>query len=110
MLIDEKGSEWWARLLKITLPALLWCAISANSWGTVATLPVKELRRGMRGFGRTVFQGTRIDTFQVEILGVLHNAIGPRSDLILARLSGGPLSNTGVILGMSAVRSTSMAS
>lgn len=90
-----------ARLLKITLPAVLWCAIFANSWGTVATLPVKELRRGMRGIGRTVFQGTRIDTFQVEILGVLHNAIGPRSDLILARLSGGPLSNTGVILGMS---------
>ncbi len=89
------------RLLKITLPALLSGIIVGNSWGTVATMPVEELRRGMRGIGRTVFQGTRIDTFQVEILGVLHNAIGPRSDLILARLSGGPLSNTGVILGMS---------
>ncbi len=89
------------RLLQITLPALLWGAIVGNSWATVATMPVKELHRGMRGIGRTVFQGTRIDTFQVEILGVLHNAIGPGSDLILARLSGGPLSNTGVILGMS---------
>ena len=88
-------------LLKITLPALLWGTLVGNSWGTVATMPVEELRRGMRGIGRTVFQGMRIDTFQVEILGVLRNAIGPRSDLILARLSGGPLSNTGVILGMS---------
>ncbi len=89
------------RLLKITLPAFLWVTIAGSSWGTVPTMPVEELRRGMRGIGRTVFQGTRIDTFQVEILGVLHNAIGPHSDLILARLSGGPLSNTGVILGMS---------
>ena len=89
------------RLLKTALPALLWCTVAGNARATVETMPVEELRRGMRGIGRTVFQGTRIDTFQVEILGVLHNAIGPRSDLILARLSGGPLSNTGVILGMS---------
>ncbi len=89
------------RLLKISLPAVLWCAVAGNARAAVETMPVEELRRGMLGIGRTVFQGTRIDTFQVEILGVLHNAIGPRSDLILARLSGGPLSNTGVILGMS---------
>lgn len=88
-------------LLKISLPAVLWCAVAGNALAGVETMPVEELRRGMRGIGRTVFQGTRIDTFHVEILGVLHNAIGPRSDLILARLSGGPLSNTGVILGMS---------
>ena len=60
-----------------------------------------ELRRGMSGFGLTTFQGTQIDTFQVEILGVLKGALGPRMDMILARLSGGPLAHTGVIRGMS---------
>lgn len=60
-----------------------------------------ELRRGMSGFGLTTFQGTAIDTFQVEILGVLQGALGPRLDLILARLSGGPLEHTGLIRGMS---------
>ena len=60
-----------------------------------------ELRRGMSGFGLTTFQGTEIDTFQVEILGVLKGALGPRMDMILARFSGGPLEHTGLIRGMS---------
>ena len=64
-------------------------------------MPVKDIQRGMKGVGRTVFQGTRIDTFGVEVLGVLRNVFGPKSDMILARLSGGPLARTGVIAGMS---------
>ena len=59
------------------------------------------MRRGMRGYGLTTFQGTRIDTFQVEILGVMKGGLGPRIDLILARFSGGPLGHTGLIQGMS---------
>jgi hypothetical protein len=55
----------------------------------------------MRGTGRTVFEGARVDEFGVEILGVLENAVGPRQSLILARLEGGPLASTGVIAGMS---------
>jgi hypothetical protein len=54
----------------------------------------------MHGIGKTVFSGTRIEDFQVEILGVLEN-IGPKESLILARLSGGPLAETGVMQGMS---------
>jgi hypothetical protein len=60
-----------------------------------------ELRPGMTGVGRTVFSGDTVEDFRVEILGVLHNVIGPKRDLILARLSGGPLAETGVIAGMS---------
>ena len=62
--------------------------------------PVDELREGMRGVGRTVFHGTTIEEFDVEILGVLKNS-GPKQDMILARLSGGPLAQTGVMQGMS---------
>src|SRR5207249_4598494 len=50
--------------------------------------------------GKTVFSGDRVEEFQVEILGVLEN-IGPNQSLILGRLSGGPLENTGVMQGMS---------
>ena len=64
-------------------------------------MPVDELRPGMVGVGRTVFEGDRLDDFKVQILGVLRNVIGPRRDLILARLEGGPLANAGVIAGMS---------
>jgi hypothetical protein len=63
--------------------------------------PLSEVRPGLKGVGRTIFEGDKIDEFQVEILGVLKNAIAPQQDLILARLSGGPLATTGVIAGMS---------
>lgn len=76
------------------------CAPSARSFAD-SFMPVEDLRRGMRGTGKTVFQGTAIDTFAVEILGVARSGLGPRQDLILARLSGGPLATTGVIRGMS---------
>ncbi|HET9272060.1 MAG TPA: SpoIVB peptidase S55 domain-containing protein [Vicinamibacterales bacterium] len=65
------------------------------------TFPVDDLRPGMVGTGRTVFEGDRLDEFKAHILGVLRNTIGPRRNLILARLEGGPLANTGVIAGMS---------
>src|SRR2546426_1556748 len=63
-------------------------------------MSVDEVRQGMKGFGKTVFQGTTIEQFDVEVLGVLKN-FAPRQDMILARLSGGPLEKTGVIAGMS---------
>jgi hypothetical protein len=63
-------------------------------------LPLREVKAGMIGTGRTVFQGDRIDEFRAEILGVMENA-GPRQSLILARLSGGALAETGVLQGMS---------
>jgi hypothetical protein len=55
----------------------------------------------MVGVGRTVFEGTDLQDFKAHILGVLHNVQGPRRDLILARLEGGPLAKTGVAAGMS---------
>ncbi len=62
--------------------------------------PLKQIRAGMHGVGRTVFAGSQIYDFEVEILGVLEN-IGPKESLIVARLSGGPLEHTGVMQGMS---------
>ncbi len=64
-------------------------------------MSVDEIRAGMTGVGRTVFEGSKIEEFKVHILGVLRNVAGPRRNLILARLEGGPLANTGVIAGMS---------
>ncbi|MHB8654086.1 MAG: SpoIVB peptidase S55 domain-containing protein [Terriglobia bacterium] len=63
--------------------------------------PLSEIRPGLKGVGRTIFEGDKIEEFQVDFLGVLKNAIGPKHDVILARLSGGPLEKTGVIAGMS---------
>src|SRR5512139_1784723 len=75
--------------------------LSAAPLLAAEAMPLSEVRPGMQGVGRTVFEGARVDEFGVRILGVLENAVGPRQSLILARLEGGPLAQTGVIAGMS---------
>jgi len=66
-----------------------------------AVMPVADVRPGMVGVGRTVFRGATIDEFTVRIIGTLKSVVAPQRDLILARLEGGPLADTGVIAGMS---------
>ena len=64
-------------------------------------MPISEIRPGMVGVGRTVFDGTRVEEFRAHIIGVIENVMGPRRNMILAKLEGGPLAQTGVIAGMS---------
>ncbi len=65
------------------------------------TMPVAEVRPGMVGVGRTVFRGEAVEEFTVRVIGTLRSVVAPQRDLILARLEGGPLADTGVIAGMS---------
>ncbi len=81
---------------KLSLIAALAVAMHAAP----AIFPLKDVRAGQRGVGRTVFSGTKVEEFQVEILGVMENT-GPKQSIILARLKGGPLEQTGVMQGMS---------
>src|SRR5215207_8469770 len=82
----------------ITIALTLW--VSSSSLAAVDFLTIADIRPGLKGVGRTVFSGSTVEEFQVEILGVLENA-GPKQSIILARLSGGPLERTGVMQGMS---------
>ena len=85
-------------MLRFLLPAVL--ALATALPAQTSFFPLKDIRPGMHGTGRTVFSGNRIEEFQVEILGVLDN-MGPHESIILARLSGGPLEQAGVMQGMS---------
>lgn len=86
---------------RMRLAVIAGCLLSfASAEAALNIMPLKDLRAGMRGTGKTVFIGDKIEDFQVEILGVLENT-GPKESLILARLSGGPLEHTGVMQGMS---------
>jgi hypothetical protein len=51
-------------------------------------MTVDEVRPGMKGVAYTVFQGATPETMGVEVLGVIKNMIGPKSDLILFRIQG----------------------
>jgi len=81
----------------IALASVCWITLPAAA----PLMPVGEIKAGMVGIGRTVFEGTELQDFKAHILGVLHNVQGPKRDLILARLEGGPLAKTGVAAGMS---------
>lgn len=63
---------------------------------------VKDVKRGMKGYGKTVFRGTTIETFGVEVLGVM-SRVNAGTDLVIVRLSGGPITSRGanLIEGMS---------
>lgn len=67
----------------------------------IKIFPLSELREGMRGTARTVFRGSRSEEFNVEILGVVPNWIGPKQDMIVGRLSGANAERTFVFAGMS---------
>jgi hypothetical protein len=84
-------------VVSLILAASVWPQFAA---GQIAIFPLREVRAGQHAIGKTVFQGNKIEEFQVEILGILEN-VGPRQNVILARLSGGPLAETGVMQGMS---------
>ncbi|MEK7315854.1 MAG: SpoIVB peptidase S55 domain-containing protein [Candidatus Eisenbacteria bacterium] len=73
---------------------------AADRRGGISILPADSVRTGMIGIGYTVFQGTRIDTFSVSIVGVLKN-YRPQGTLILARAMNPFLEKTGIIAGMS---------
>ena len=79
------------------LAALCWVSTPAST----SIMPLSDVKPGMVGVGRTVFEGTELRDFKVSIIGVLKNVQGPRRDLIIAKLEGGPLAETGVAAGMS---------
>lgn len=87
---------------KVSLLLLLSVACFAITFNPATMMRVKDIKPGMKGYGLTVFKGTKIEKFDVEIIGVLpkDNITG---DIILARLSGGPITerNAKVIAGMS---------
>ena len=76
-------------------------AMPASAPAVTKFFPLSEVRRGMKGVAYTVFEGVNPEPMQVEILGLLKDALGPGQDMILARLHGDKPEYTGVVAGMS---------
>jgi hypothetical protein len=89
------------RLLPIVTLVIAVVALAAPGAQRPVYMTVDEVRPGMIGVGRTIFEGAEQEEFRAHIIGVLKNVIGPGRDLVLARLEGGPLATTGVMQGMS---------
>jgi hypothetical protein len=92
-------------------PGVVAVASNAGAWVPVPMpaaapavtqfFPLSEVKRGMKGVAYTVFEGVNPEPMQVEILGILKDALGPGQDMILARLHGDKPEYTGVVAGMS---------
>ncbi len=64
-------------------------------------LPLNQVRAGMQGYAYTIFAGDQIEKFNLEVIGVLDNFLGPRQSIILVQLKGAKVEHTGVVAGMS---------
>jgi hypothetical protein len=64
-------------------------------------LPLDQVKPGLRGVAYTIFAGDKIEPFDVEVVGILPNLMGPKQSIILVQLHGEKAEHTGVVAGMS---------
>src|SRR5580700_7081183 len=64
-------------------------------------LPLDQVQPGMQGYAYTIFAGDQVEKFDLEVIGVMPNFLGPRQSIILIELKGPKVERTGVVAGMS---------
>src|SRR3979490_1607312 len=90
-----------AALLCLTSSAWVTAQNTPQNNSSPAIMPLDQIHPGMHGTALTVFQGTKPEAMDVEVLGVLRNMNGAKGDIILVRLHGSKPEYTGVVAGMS---------
>lgn len=76
-------------------------AQSAHSPSSTELLPLKDVRAGMQGYAYTIFAGDQVEKFDLKVIGVMQNFMGPGQSIILIQLEGAKVERTGVVAGMS---------
>ena len=96
-------ARFFQRLAKLIVPALLLggLAVAAAPPDSAEIMPLSQVRAGMHGYAYTIFAGDQIEKFDLEVLGVLPNFLGPKQSIILVQLKGPLVEHTGVVAGMS---------
>jgi hypothetical protein len=87
-------------LLIVSLAALA-CVFPAYAGDAPQVFPESQVKPGMTGVMYTIFQGDQIQKVDLQVIGVLPNALGPKQDVILVKLLGDQAAETGVVAGMS---------
>jgi hypothetical protein len=64
-------------------------------------MPLGEVRPGMQGYAYTIFAGDQVEKFDLEVIGIMPNFLGPKQSIILVQLKGPKVEHTGVVAGMS---------
>lgn len=92
-------------ILVIAFVLMSYCSAVAGPRDEI--MPIREIKAGMKGLGKTVIRGHSIETFNVEVLGILsNNKINENmvvtGNSILVRVSGKIIDESGgIAAGMS---------
>jgi hypothetical protein len=87
-------------LLTLCLLASVWSTATAQP-ASGESMPLADIRAGQHGEVWTVFQGTKPESFAVEVTGVVLNALGPGKSIILCKLTDPRVQDMGAVAGMS---------
>lgn len=91
--------------MKRKIRCVFWVTLSlfftfSSLFASVSIMPLKDIQPGMRATCKTVFQGTTVEEFELEIIDVIRN-FSPQNDVLLVRLLSPKAQKTGVVSGMS---------
>ncbi|HEY6386674.1 MAG TPA: SpoIVB peptidase S55 domain-containing protein [Candidatus Acidoferrum sp.] len=84
-------------------PAIAPVFFTARAQAPASTeiIPLSQVRPGMQGYAYTIFAGDQVEKFDLEVIGIMPNFLGPRQTIILVQLKGPKVEHTGVVAGMS---------
>ncbi|OYV48548.1 MAG: hypothetical protein B7X06_01150, partial [Verrucomicrobia bacterium 21-51-4] len=85
--------------LKYTLFLLLCSAVAVHA--AVPIMPLSEIKPGMRGEWHTVVSGTKIERFELEVIGVVPNFVAPKQSVIFCKALSADQILLGGVEGMS---------
>jgi len=83
---------------------LLFCGalpFAATPQQSMEVIPLSQIQVGMKGYAYTIFVGDQVEKFDLEVIGILPNFLGPQQSIILVELKGPKVEHTGVVAGMS---------
>jgi len=89
------------RRLLLAAAALMLAAACLRAADPPVIIPLDQIKPGMAGVAYTIFAGDQIEKFDLEVIGILPNLIGPKQSIILIQLKGPKVEHTGVVAGMS---------
>lgn len=85
-----KRLGWLIAHMVLLLGICINAASAQLQWDPKEFMGIEEIKPGMVGYGKTVFEGTKIETFDVEVIGVLRK-VDFGFDMVLIKITSGPV-------------------
>ena len=87
-----KRLGWLITLFVLLLGICTNVAMAQLQWDPKEFMGIGEIKPGMVGYGKTVYEGTKVEIFDIEVVGVLRK-IDFGFDMILIKITSGPIVN-----------------